>query len=202
MGRSSDSRERLLASAHALFRGRGFEAVGVAELCSAAEINKGSFYHFFSSKRELLLEVLASAWDETGLLTDWESQIPSRPLIQLRRYLQDLFAYHYADREKNGRVHGSLIGNLAVELGARDPEVAKRVNELFTRETAVLAKLLAAASDAGEVSVGEPERAAETLVACLHGLLMLAKVRNSLEVLPANETELLRLAGIIQPWLS
>lgn len=202
MGRSSASRERLLASAHTLFRDRGFEAVGVAELCVAAEVNKGSFYHFFSSKRELLLEVLTNAWDETGLLTGWESQTPPRPLAQLRQYLQDLFAYHYADREKSGRVHGSLIGNLAVEVGAHDPEVAKLINKLFAREIAVLAKLLTNASDAGEVSVGEPERAAETLVACLHGLLMLAKVRNDLKVLPANETELLRLAGVIQPWLS
>lgn len=201
MGRQSDARERLLASAHTLFRDRGFEAVGVAQLCAAADVNKGSFYHFFSSKRELLLEVIAGAWDETGLLADWEREAPPRPLAQLRRYFQDLYAYHYADREAAGRVRGSLLSNLALELSARDPDVAARLDELFTRETTAFANVLTAALDSGEVSVGDPERAAETLVASLHGLLILAKVRNSLDVLPANETELLRLAGVVQPWL-
>ena len=196
MGRRSSARSRLVASANDLFRDCGFEAVSVAHLCQAAGVNKGSFYHFFSSKRELLLEVIDNAWDETGLLTDWETDPPQQPIEQLRRYLQELFAYHYADRETSGRVRGSLLANLALELSARDSQVADKVAALFKREIAVFNVLLTKANARGEASVTNTARAAESLVACLHGLVMLAKVCNDLDVLPNNETTLLQLAGV------
>ena len=196
MGRRSSARGRLVASAHDLFRDRGFEAVSVAQLCQAAGVNKGSFYHFFSSKRELLLEVIDNAWDETGLLAGWEAAPPRQPIQQLRQYFQDLFAYHYAERETCGRVRGSLLANLALELSARDPQVADKLAALFEREIAVFRVLLREANARGESSLPNTDRTAESLVAYLHGLVMLAKVRNDLDVLPDNETTLLQLAGM------
>ena len=201
MGRRSNARERLLASAHQLFRDNGFEAVGVAQLCADAGVNKGSFYHFFTSKRELLLEVIDGAWDETGLLARWETAAPTRPMVQLRRYLEELFAYHFADREEAGHVRGSLLGNLALELGSRDREVAGKIAELFAREIAAFGRLLTAATDRGEISLGTPERTAEAIVACIQGLLLIAKMRDDLDVLPDSEADLLRMAGVTQPYL-
>jgi TetR/AcrR family transcriptional repressor of nem operon len=191
----------LLTGADSLFRDRGFGSVGVAEICKLAGVNKGSFYHFFSSKRELLLDVVESAWDETGMLRDWEREIPHRPVEHLQRYLEELFAVHYADKEANGRVRGSLIANVALELGSSEPEVGKKLDELLRRETAIFETLLVEAQDRGEVSLGNTRFAAQALVASLHGLLMLAKVRNDLSVLPDAENELLRLVGVTQPYL-
>lgn len=53
MPRSSDARDRLVATAARLFLERSYQAVGVDELCRATDIRKGSFYHYFSSKSEL-----------------------------------------------------------------------------------------------------------------------------------------------------
>ena len=197
MGRQSDAKARLLDTADSLFRDRGFVAVGVAELCSSAKVNKGSFYHYFPSKRALLLEVIDAAWDETGMLVEWEKQVPHHPVDQLRRFLEELFAFHYADKESAGGVRGSLLSNLAHELGTSDAKIAKTLAELFERETAAFESLLTEALDRGEVSLGHPRQAAESLVGCIHGLLMLAKVRNDLSVLPQSENELLRLSGVV-----
>ena len=160
MGRRSSARGRLVASADDLFRDRGFEAVSVAHLCQAAGVNKGSFYHFFSSKRELLLEVIDNTWDETGLLADWETDPPQQPIEQLRRYLQELFAYHYADRETSGKVRGSLLANLALELSTRDSQVADKIAALFKRQNAVFSVLMTNANARGEASVTNTARAA------------------------------------------
>jgi len=201
MGRTSNARDRLLSAANTLFRDRGFSAIGVAEICSVAEVNKGSFYHFFPSKRALLLEVVESAWDETGMLASWETTPPQSPVEQLRQFLKELFAVHYADKESCGSVRGSLLSNISHEVATSDTEITEKLTELFSRETSAFESLLTAAVDRGEVSVGNPRSAAEALVGCLHGLIMLAKVRNDLSVLPQSEAEIFRLAGVIQQWL-
>ena len=197
MGRKSNAKNRLLDAADNLFRDRGFSAVGVAELCSEAQVNKGSFYHYFRSKQALLLEVIDAAWDETGMLVDWENKVPNDPIDQLRQFLKELFAFHYADNESVGRVRGSLLSNLTHELGTHDTDISQKLSELFERETAAFESLLAKAIDRGDVSLENPRQAAESLIACVHGLLMLAKVRNNLSLLPQSENELLRLCGTI-----
>ena len=54
----SESRERLIAAATELFFGGGFHNVGIAEICDVGRVNKGTFYHFFPSKLDLLIEVI------------------------------------------------------------------------------------------------------------------------------------------------
>ena len=71
MGRRSDARPRIIATSKKLFHERGYQAVGVSELCGASDVNKGSFYHFFPSKRHLLIQVLSDSWDDTGMLKSW-----------------------------------------------------------------------------------------------------------------------------------
>lgn len=195
MGRRSDARARLVTRAGDLFRERGYSSVGVAQLCETAGVNKGSFYHFFPAKRDLLLEVIDGEWDETGMLHSWGEARFDRPLDQLRLYLEELFARHYADRELHGRVRGSLVANIAHELGSLDPLVARKIDELLEREIAAFGSLLSHARRRGDVRLHEPRETAEALVACLHGLVMLAKVRDDLRILPRSERDLLRLAG-------
>lgn len=199
MGRRSDARTRLLEGADRLFRDHGFAAVGVAQLCAAAKVNKGSFYHFFPSKQALLLEVVAAAWDETGMVRQWESQVPTQPADQIGTFLEELFAVHYADRESTGRVRGSLVANIGLELGATDAAVADHIRALLRREEAAFESVLSAAVEKGELELRNPAQTAQTLVACLYGLLMLARIRNDLSVLPAAEASLLRLIGMSRP---
>ena len=85
-------------------------------------------------------------------------------------------------------------------MSARDAGAADRLQDLFARETRAFRHLIGAAVERGEVRVADPDRTAEAFVACVQGLLLLAKVRNDLGVLPANEGELLRLAGV-QPYV-
>lgn len=195
MGRKSDAPARLKVTARRLFHKKGYQTVGVAELCSEAEINKGSFYHFFSSKSHLLIEILSDAWDETGILQSWEQAPPPTPRAELRRYLRELFAYHYADWEKSGQVNGSFLGNLAGELNSHDADVVDEVRRLFARQRSAFATMLAAGYSVSERKAAYVGTTADSLVACIHGLLILARVRNDLSVLPASEAALLRLTS-------
>src|SRR5262245_64796679 len=62
MGRTSDTRERLIESASELWHSRSYADVGVNEICEHAGARKGSFYHFFASKQDLALAVIDSFW--------------------------------------------------------------------------------------------------------------------------------------------
>jgi TetR/AcrR family transcriptional repressor of nem operon len=59
MPKVSDTRDRLINSARFLFWERGFAGTSMADLLAHAEVNSGSFYHFFESKEALLREVLS-----------------------------------------------------------------------------------------------------------------------------------------------
>ncbi len=48
-----DTREHLLATGERLCMHRGFTGMGLSELLKTAEVPKGSFYHYFRSKRLL-----------------------------------------------------------------------------------------------------------------------------------------------------
>ncbi|WP_293936277.1 TetR/AcrR family transcriptional regulator [Iodobacter sp.] len=53
-----DTREHLLAVGESVLRGKGFTAVGLAEILATAEVPKGSFYHYFPSKEHFGCAVL------------------------------------------------------------------------------------------------------------------------------------------------
>jgi TetR/AcrR family transcriptional repressor of nem operon len=58
---SEENRARVLAGAVELFRERGFEGVGVADLMRAAGMTHGGFYNHFASKDELEAEAVRDA---------------------------------------------------------------------------------------------------------------------------------------------
>jgi TetR/AcrR family transcriptional repressor of nem operon len=58
------NRERILAAAERLFRQKGVDAVGLAELMKEAGFTQGGFYNHFESKEALVSQVVGKAADE------------------------------------------------------------------------------------------------------------------------------------------
>ena len=58
-----NNRENLLHQALQLFASRGYDAVGVQEIASAAGIQKPTLYHYFGNKSGLLTTLLTEAFD-------------------------------------------------------------------------------------------------------------------------------------------
>jgi len=59
-----DARSRLLDAARDVIRARGFAATSIDEICRAAGVTKGAFFHHFASKEALGVAV-AAHWSET-----------------------------------------------------------------------------------------------------------------------------------------
>lgn len=64
VGSHHKSKIKLLEAALNVVRAKGYSAARVEDICAAAGVTKGSFFHHFSSKEELALAA-AAYWDET-----------------------------------------------------------------------------------------------------------------------------------------
>ena len=58
---AAQNRERIIEVAATLFRERGFDGIGVAELMKSAGLTHGGFYGHFSSKEDLMAQACAHA---------------------------------------------------------------------------------------------------------------------------------------------
>lgn len=61
-----ENRLRVVETASALFRERGYDGVGVAELMSAAGLTHGGFYKHFGSKADLLAEAMRCGFAQSA----------------------------------------------------------------------------------------------------------------------------------------
>ena len=61
----AQNRERIVEAAAQLFRERGFEGIGVADLMKEVGLTHGGFYGHFSSKEDLIAEASALAFSRS-----------------------------------------------------------------------------------------------------------------------------------------
>ncbi|KAA8553996.1 MULTISPECIES: TetR/AcrR family transcriptional regulator [Pseudomonas] len=62
---AQENRARIVETASALFRERGYDGVGVVELMATAGFTHGGFYKHFRSKADLMAEAAASGLSQT-----------------------------------------------------------------------------------------------------------------------------------------
>lgn len=86
--RSESARDKLLDGALRIIREKGYHATSVDELCAAAGVTKGAFFHHFKSKEEL---AIAAADHWSAVTGDLFAQAPyhsaADPLDRVLGYL-------------------------------------------------------------------------------------------------------------------
>src|ERR1041384_4886453 len=66
---AEQNRAHIVATAARLFRERGYDGVGVAELMATAGFTHGGFYKHFRSKADLMAEAAACGMAQTAALS-------------------------------------------------------------------------------------------------------------------------------------
>lgn len=178
-GRPS-TEQRLLAAADVLMHARGFESVGLAELCELADARKGSFYHYFDSKESLALAMLDRAWDRARAeVFEPSFGDPAVPVLeQFGRYAEGLAQSLRRDAaEETGAVPGCRFGNFAAEISATHPRIRARVTEVLDEMTRWYARAVRSRVEVGELSAGlDVDAAATAICAQTQGLMLAARV--------------------------
>lgn len=184
MSTTTDTQQRIVDAARELIYARSYADVGVAEICEHAGVQKGSFYHFFPSKRDLTLAVLDVhylTFKEHMLDRAFADDLP--PLARLARFAKLMYEFQKQLKEDSGRVLGCPVGNLATELATHDEPIREKISGLFQRVQRHLRQVLKEASLAGEISDTHLDATAQAMFAYFEGVMMLAKTQNDPEVL-------------------
>jgi len=160
---------------------RGFNGTGIESILKQANVPKGSFYNFFSSKEEFGLAVIGLFLSEMGTLIQPIMENGSLPpLMRIRKSLEVLITRF----EDNNCNKGCLVGNLALEMSDQCEVFRQRLEEALQRWIGSLAAILEEAREEGFLTIDvEPVVLAENIVASFEGALLRAKVKKSVEPL-------------------
>lgn len=176
----SDTRQRLLQSATNLIYARSYHNVGVQEICTNAGVKKGSFYHFFPSKKELAIAVLDHLKDffqEKVLSRAFRKDIP--PLQRIERFFEYSYEFHEQTLHETGFVLGCPFGNLAAELSTQDESIRVTIDGIFTRIESCFQDALIDAIRSHDLPPMDINATATAMLAYAEGIMLLAKARNN-----------------------
>jgi TetR/AcrR family transcriptional repressor of nem operon len=156
-------RERILDVAAKMFRERGFDGIGVADLMQQAGFTHGGFYGHFASKEALMAQACARAFAEKVALWHEERELDvDRPLASAATYY--LTAAH---RDDPGT--GCPMATLASDVARQAPSIRRAFTEGLRQLVELLTAKLPGSSQAGK------RRSALAAWATLVGALMLAR---------------------------
>jgi TetR/AcrR family transcriptional repressor of nem operon len=142
-------KEKIVQESMRLFSTKGYCSTSITDILVAADTSKGGFYNHFASKEILFNNVLKEAqsiWRE-HVLSDVDT-IDS-PVAKIEKMLEN-----YRDRYLKDNLTfpgGCIFVTFSVELDYLYPHLAQEVNKGFIGFKAMLARLLDAGKESGEL---------------------------------------------------
>jgi TetR/AcrR family transcriptional repressor of nem operon len=175
------TKDKLVAAAYRLMQTKGFVATGVEDVCAAAGVTKGAFFHYFPSKEALGLAVVEERVREyTCAFETAPFMKETDPLKRLHGYLDTVCALNHDAT----RPTGCLVGMFAQELAETHPEVRALCAQSFESLRRFLEGLIeeARAAYAPRAAI-DVRSVADHFIAILQGALILARVRQDRRVI-------------------
>lgn len=174
------ARDKLLDAALAGIRGRGFSDTSVDDLCRAAGVTKGAFFHHFPSKDAL---GIAAAERFSEFADSVFSTAPFRaspdPVDRLLGYVD------FRKSLMQGELPGftCLVGTMAQEIYATHPDIRDACARTIADHVDFLKRDIEAALASRNVEApGGAEGLALYMQAVIQGAFVLAKAHNDAQV--------------------
>ena len=139
---SHASKTRLLDAALTVIRTKGYSATTVDDICHAAGVTKGSFFHHFKTKDELALaaaEHFSSMAD--GLFAAAPYHAASDPAERVLGYID----FRAAMLKHQIPEYTCLLGTMVQETYSSHPAIREACDRYMSEHTAEVAKDIAAA---------------------------------------------------------
>lgn len=184
---STNSRERMIASAIALLQRRGLAGTSFREVIADSGAPRGSIYHHFpGGKHQLALEAIGEAGAFGAALIS-DAAESGDPRATMRAFL----GTYRSVLESSDFTAGCPVLAVAVEAGAEDSELRDAAGDAFDGWRRALATGLRSRGVASRRAAS----LATTVVAAVEGAVVLCRVLRSVEPLRQVGAELDRMLG-------
>jgi AcrR family transcriptional regulator len=149
-----ETRQALLESALVLFHEKGFDGTTVEDITERADVAKGTFFNYFSSKEVLLRESVAWQFEKLCEALEVEQGAPRSPIARLKLLTRLLHELTVSDWDLFQRAYAARLS------GPPPPHHAKR------RLTGLASDLVREAQACGEIRNDvDPEMVSDLLFA-------------------------------------
>ncbi len=172
-----ESKTRLLNAALQVIRARGYTATRVEDVCEAAGLTKGSFFHHFDSKEDLALAA-ADYWSEvtSALFAAAPYHQPADPLDRLLAYVD----FRKALLQGELPDFTCLVGTMTQEVYDTHPIIRAACEKSIREHAATLVPdIEAAIKKYGVKADWTPESLALHTQGVIQGAFILAKARHT-----------------------
>jgi TetR/AcrR family transcriptional repressor of nem operon len=183
VGRVSSAREKIIEAATDLIWMHSVGTVGVDAICERADVRKGSFYHFFRSKDELVATALQQNWEARQPQLEAIFAADVAPLQRFVQYFAHVYTRQMSLRAKYGRVVGCFYASVGTECLQDSPLIAVKTKEILADYVRILEASIRDAQQAGAVPRGNARALAKLLFAYMEGVLGQARIHDDLDMI-------------------
>lgn len=162
------TRQKLIEATFQEIYQNGYNGSGLTQILKSAGVNKGSMYHIFKSKKEMLLAVIDEIL-EPRLLEKY-----GYILNQKNNFMQKTFEL-LKDETEYDYIRGCPLNNLVHELSANDKEFKEELEKLYFKFENILEKVIKKAIEVDGLKVDDAKSFAIYFIAVLQGALTTAK---------------------------
>jgi TetR/AcrR family transcriptional regulator, transcriptional repressor for nem operon len=174
---TKDTKTEILKAGMGIISRQGFNSSGIDAILKKAGVPKGSFYHYFTSKKDFGLKVLDRFATGIDRIFSTFLEDPSLPPIDRLRNCVESLAARFED---NNCSIGCLVANMGQELADQDEDFRVNLAGIFTSWCTHFENCLREARDRGEIPEElSPEDTAQFFLSGFEGALLVSKVLKS-----------------------
>ncbi|AZE92435.1 Transcriptional regulator, AcrR family [Pseudomonas orientalis] len=116
------NREHIVETASVVFRERGFDGVGVADLMAAAGFTHGGFYKHFGSKADLMAEASANSFAQS---------LAGAEKLSVKDFIDMYVSREHRDSRATGCTMAALCGDAARQSGELKSAFAQGIEHML-----------------------------------------------------------------------
>lgn len=195
---TQDTKQILIDTASELIWKSSYGSVSVDDICKAANVKKGSFYHFFPSKVDLALAALEEFYQSKKTAYD-RIFSPQTPAVKRFEQMADFICeLQEQAATKHGKVCGCPHASLGCEMAGQEDAIRQKLQDITGRfERYYESAIRDLIADGLLPKDTDVKAKAQEVFTYLMGQLTFARIQNDINLLKRDfKPGLLRILGV------